>query len=135
MLGDAHLDVVVSARWPLAEETDTPARTAVGVGGQAANVAAWVVALGGQARLIAARGTDLAARLVAAELARRGWLTPFQANQLVQGRGQELVVGPYVLIERLGEGGAGLVFKALHRKMQRIVALKFIRRELVRDAC
>jgi sugar/nucleoside kinase (ribokinase family) len=72
VLGDAHLDVVVSARWPVAEETDTPARTAVGVGGQAANVAAWVVALGGEARLIAARGTDLAARLVAGELARRG---------------------------------------------------------------
>src|ERR1700733_8975828 len=71
VLGDAHLDVVVSARWPLAEETDTPARTAVGVGGQAANVAAWVVALGGQARLIAARGTDLAGRRGAPGLARR----------------------------------------------------------------
>jgi ribokinase len=72
VLGDAHLDVVVSARWPVAEETDTPARTVVGVGGQAANVAAWVVALGGSARLIAARGNDLAARLVADDLARRG---------------------------------------------------------------
>jgi ribokinase len=72
VLGDAHLDVVVSARGPVAEETDTPARTSVGVGGQAANVAAWAVALGGQARLIAARGTDLASQLVAGELARRG---------------------------------------------------------------
>ncbi len=43
----------------------------VGVGGQAANVAAWVVALGGTARLIAARGNDPAAQLVAGELARR----------------------------------------------------------------
>jgi ribokinase len=72
VLGDAHLDVVVSACEPFAEETDTPARTSVGAGGQAANVAAWVVALGGRARLIAARGTDLAAGLVAGELARRG---------------------------------------------------------------
>ena len=71
VLGDAHLDVVVSARGPVAEETDTPARTAVGAGGQAANVAAWVTALGGRARLIAARGTDLAGQLVAGELARR----------------------------------------------------------------
>ena len=71
VLGDAHLDVVVSARGPVAEETDTPARTSVGVGGQAANVAAWVAALGGRARLIAARGTDLASQLVAGELARR----------------------------------------------------------------
>ena len=71
VLGDAHLDVVVSARGPVAVETDTPARTSVGVGGQAANVAAWVAALGGRARLIAARGTDLASELVAGELARR----------------------------------------------------------------
>jgi len=71
VLGDAHLDVVVSARGPVAEETDTPARTSVGVGGQAANVAAWVAALGGRARLIAARGTDLASQLVVGELARR----------------------------------------------------------------
>jgi ribokinase len=72
VLGDAHLDVVVCPDGPIAEETDTPARTWVGAGGQAANVAAWICALGGQARLIAARGSDLAAGLVAADLAARG---------------------------------------------------------------
>ena len=72
VLGDAHLDVVVCPDGPVAEETDTPARTWVGAGGQAANVAAWITALGGQARLIAARGTDLAARLVATDLRARG---------------------------------------------------------------
>jgi len=72
VLGDAHLDVVVCPDGPVAEETDTSARTWVGAGGQAANVAAWIVALGGQARLIAARGSDLAAQLVAGELHRRG---------------------------------------------------------------
>jgi ribokinase len=72
VLGDAHLDVVVRMSGPLTEETDTPAATCFGVGGQAANVAAWVSALGGQSRLITARGTDLGAELVSAELARRG---------------------------------------------------------------
>jgi len=72
VLGDAHLDVVVCPQGPIAEETDTPSSTWVGAGGQAANVAAWVRALGGQARLIAARGSDLAADLVAADLVRRG---------------------------------------------------------------
>ena len=72
VLGDAHLDVIARVSGPLAEDTDTPASTAVTVGGQAANVAAWVVALGGRARLITARGTDTGARLVAAELQRRG---------------------------------------------------------------
>ena len=70
VLGDAHLDVVVRLRAPLAEETDTPATTGLSAGGQAANVAAWVVALGGRSRLIAARGTDPAARLVAGEIGR-----------------------------------------------------------------
>ena len=72
VLGDAHLDVVVRLAGPVAAETDTPADTWVGVGGQAANVAAWVSELGGQARLIAARGSDLAAGLVASDLKRRG---------------------------------------------------------------
>ena len=72
VLGDAHLDVVVAVRGPIAEETDTDAAISAGVGGQAANVAAWVAELGGSARLIAARGNDLAAQLVAGELARRG---------------------------------------------------------------
>jgi ribokinase len=72
VLGDALLDVVVRMRGPLTEETDTPATTSFGVGGQAANVAAWITALGGQSRLIAARGTDPGAELVGAELARRG---------------------------------------------------------------
>ena len=59
VLGDAHLDVVVCPKGPIAEETDTPSRTWVGAGGQAANVAAWVCALGGQAQLITARASDL----------------------------------------------------------------------------
>ncbi len=72
VLGDAHLDVVVALAGPLATDTDTPARTRLSVGGQAANVAAWVAALGGRSRLIAARGTDLAASLVSRELSSRG---------------------------------------------------------------
>jgi ribokinase len=72
VLGDAHIDVVVALSGPPAAETDTPASTVLAAGGQAANVAAWVMALGGRSRLIAARGTDAGARLVADELRRRG---------------------------------------------------------------
>jgi eukaryotic-like serine/threonine-protein kinase len=74
------------------------------------------------------------ARALAKELLKRNWLTPYQVNQLMQGRGQELHLGPYLLLERLGEGGAGQVFKARHQKMNRIVALKIIRPELLGDA-
>ncbi len=62
-------------------------------------------------------------------LLRRGWLTRFQINVVAQGKGRELCVGPYVLLDRLGEGGMGQVFKARHRHMQRTVALKVIRKE------
>jgi sugar/nucleoside kinase (ribokinase family) len=72
VLGDAHLDVVVRPAGPIAHDTDTPAATLLSAGGQAANTAAWICALGGRARLIAARAPDLAGQLVAAELGRRG---------------------------------------------------------------
>jgi serine/threonine protein kinase len=82
---------------------------------------------------------DLVARFsephaLARELLQRGWLTPFQVNQLLQARGHNLLLGPYVLLERLGEGGAGQVFKARHQKLNRVVALKLIRKELLADA-
>lgn len=72
VLGDAILDVIVRLSGPVLPETDTPAATSVGPGGQAANVAAWITALGGRARLIAACGTDPAGQLVRRELARLG---------------------------------------------------------------
>ncbi len=72
VLGDAHLDVIVAITGPVAPDTDTPARTRMTVGGQAANVAAWVTALGGRSRLIAARAGDIAAALIASDLAGRG---------------------------------------------------------------
>jgi len=71
---------------------------------------------------------------LARELLRRGWLTPYQANLLLQGRGRDLGVGPYIILERLGEGGAGQVFKARHQQKGGVVALKVIRKELLADA-
>ncbi|MBI3862004.1 MAG: SUMF1/EgtB/PvdO family nonheme iron enzyme [Planctomycetia bacterium] len=53
-------------------------------------------------------------------------LTKFQAEQVWQGKGKSLVLDNYVLLEKIGEGGMGIVFKARHRRMDRIVAIKVL---------
>jgi serine/threonine protein kinase len=68
-------------------------------------------------------------RGLARELLQRNWVTPYQVNQLFRGRSQDLVLGDYLLLERLGEGGFGQVFKARHQLMNRVVAVKLIRRD------
>ena len=67
-LGDLHLDVVTQLDRPLVTGADTPARTVVSAGGQAANVAAWVSVLGASARLVAKRADDESGKLVASSL-------------------------------------------------------------------
>jgi serine/threonine-protein kinase len=69
-----------------------------------------------------------AADLVA-ELVRRRWLTHFQAELLLAGRAAELVIGQYILLERLGQGGMGTVYKARHRVLKAVRAVKIIRPE------
>ena len=73
-------------------------------------------------------------RQLAKQLVQLGWLTVYQAKQLLSGHGAALVLGPYLLLDRLGEGGNGQVFKARHQAMQRVVALKILRPELLGDA-
>ncbi|HEX5469336.1 MAG TPA: PfkB family carbohydrate kinase [Gaiellaceae bacterium] len=71
-LGDLLLDVVVRLDGPIAEDTDTYGRSRVAPGGQAANVAAWVAALGGNARFIGKRADDPAGAVLTEALGRRG---------------------------------------------------------------
>jgi hypothetical protein len=60
-------------------------------------------------------------------------LTRFQAQQLAQGKIESLLLGNYVLLDRIGEGGMGQVFKALHRPMERVVAIKMLPASIQRD--
>jgi ribokinase len=71
-LGDLVLDVIVRLPSELVPGDDRPAVTRVCAGGQAANVTAWVAALGGSARFVGKRGADTAGELVGRELAARG---------------------------------------------------------------
>lgn len=67
------------------------------------------------------------------ELVYRGWLTPFQVQWLAQGRGRELLLGSYVLLDQIGEGGMGQVFRCRNWKLGTIAAVKIIRRKRVDD--
>jgi serine/threonine protein kinase/WD40 repeat protein len=63
------------------------------------------------------------------ELLCRGWLTAYQAEQLALGERGLLVLGSYVLLDRLGEGGMGQVYRARNWKLGHVVALKLVRPE------
>jgi serine/threonine-protein kinase len=87
---------------------------------------------GGVHRMAQDRRAD--PRLIAKSLMARGWLTVYQVNQLLAGHGDELVLGPYHTLDRLGQGGQSLVFKAKHPEKDWVVALKVIRHELLDSA-
>lgn len=61
------------------------------------------------------------------------WLTPYQCDRLFEGDWKSLVVGSYHLLEPLGEGGVGQVFKAWDCIRGRVVALKVMRQDLTSE--
>jgi serine/threonine protein kinase len=63
---------------------------------------------------------------LARELVKRKRLTAYQALEIYRGQSQSLVLGNYVVLDKIGEGGMGVVLKAEHRRMKRVVALKVI---------
>ncbi|MFO0864033.1 MAG: protein kinase [Gemmataceae bacterium] len=65
------------------------------------------------------------------ELLRRDWITPYQVNQLLQGKGESLTYGPNRVLNRLGEGAMGTVFKAWNVRLGKLVAIKTIAKEHV----
>jgi ribokinase len=71
-LGDVMLDVIVDAPHGLVPDDDTPAQITFAAGGQAANVATWVAALGGRARVFGPRSDSAPGRLVEEALTARG---------------------------------------------------------------
>jgi serine/threonine protein kinase len=66
-------------------------------------------------------------------LSAAGVLTEFQMEAVTTRRLQDLLIGNYDVLDRLGAGGMGTVFKARHRRMKRIVALKVLSRSLSKD--
>ena len=65
-------------------------------------------------------------RVIARALVDMGVLTRFQAERLLAGRTAGFFLGQYRILDELGRGGMGRVFKAHHGQMDRIVALKVL---------
>ncbi|HYH68138.1 MAG TPA: serine/threonine-protein kinase [Urbifossiella sp.] len=95
---------------------------------------AFLAAVSRSGLLVPAKLTTAAAVPVAAEtataaadaLVAAGFLTRFQADRLLAGRTDGFVVDSYVIQEEAGRGPGGRVFKAVHRSMNRTVAVKVL---------
>jgi WD40 repeat protein/tRNA A-37 threonylcarbamoyl transferase component Bud32 len=90
--------------------------------------------LDAQVRRSAAEGPPEDARELAARFVRDGLLTPYQADQLLLGRWQSLLIaGKYAVLAPLGVGGMGQVFLAEHVVMRRRSAIKVLPARLTAD--
>jgi eukaryotic-like serine/threonine-protein kinase len=71
-------------------------------------------------------------RSIARVFVEKGLLTRFQAERLLVNRTAGFLLGQYRILDQIGRGGMGRVFKAEHRTMGRIVALKVLAPDLLR---
>ncbi|QVL32545.1 serine/threonine protein kinase [Telmatocola sphagniphila] len=77
------------------------------------------------------KSRDLDPSALIEHLAELGYITSYQREQILQGDAHKLLIGAYRLIEPLGEGGMGMVFRAWQPRLERMVAIKLIRPQVL----
>src|SRR5476651_1837039 len=61
---------------------------------------------------------------LAEHLVQQGTLTAFQSERILNGKSAGLVLGPYVLLDAIGQGSMGQVFKANSKNDANLYAIK-----------
>ena len=82
---------------------------------------------------IGSRPDVKSAESFARELVRQNHLTKLQAGAVLKGKTKNLVFGEYVVLEKIGSGGMGQVFKARHRPTGKLVAVKVLSADAVKN--
>jgi serine/threonine protein kinase len=73
-------------------------------------------------------------RVVAQRMIQEGLITKFQAEQLLRGKFERfLLSGKYRLLEPIGSGGMGMVYLCFHIYMHRLVAVKILPFDKLKD--
>lgn len=63
---------------------------------------------------------------LASELVQQNLLPPHDPEQVGQELKKGVLFGDYLILDPIGRGGMGVVFRAVHLRMERIVALKLV---------
>ncbi len=69
-------------------------------------------------------------------LVKRGWLADPQARRVyaqIDPKGRPDEISGYEIVEKIGRGAMGTVYKAIHTSLQRPVAIKILRSDLARE--
>src|SRR5262245_48174261 len=80
-----------------------------------------------------ANDTDLDGQSLAVQLVQARKITPYQAKQLLAGNTRGFFLEKYKILEPIGRGGMGLVFKAQHTMLSRVAAIKVLPRKAASD--
>jgi serine/threonine protein kinase len=59
-------------------------------------------------------------------LERQGLVTRFQNSHFLNGRWRGLIIGPYKVLDLIGSGGVGFVYRGEHLRLRRPVAIKVL---------
>ena len=81
---------------------------------------------------VAASTKKLTADLVLYKLSRQGLVTEWQSKMLLQKQ-TSFLIGNYKLLQPIGKGGMGKVFKAWDRKKKRNVAIKVLSKKMAKN--